>query len=57
MLIKVLVLGLALSSIWFWVFAILRKEISSSMLKWWLKIIVPQGMIITYATLLLGLLS
>jgi hypothetical protein len=56
MLLKILVCGIALSSLWFWAFTLVRKEVSKSMLKWWLKVIVLQGVVIAFALALIGLI-
>lgn len=56
MLLKVIICGVALSSLWLWIFALIRKELKPSMLKLWLKIVVPQGILIAYALVLIGVL-
>lgn len=56
MLLKTIVCGVALASIWLWAFSLVRKEYGMSMLRWWIKVIVPQGMVIAYALILIGLL-
>jgi hypothetical protein len=56
MLLKVIICGVALSSLWLWIFSLVKKELNSSMLKWWLKVIVPQGIVIIYALMLIGIL-
>ncbi len=55
-MLKVLVYGVALSSIWFWLFILSSKEFRIGMLKLWLKVIVPQGILIAFALTLMGIL-
>jgi hypothetical protein len=56
MLLKILVCGVALASLWFWIFTLIRKELTASMLKWWLRVIVPQGIMIIFALVLMGII-
>lgn len=56
MMLKIVVYGVAMASIWFWLYSLIRKEISMSMLKTWIKIIVPQGIVIALALILLGVI-
>jgi len=55
-MIKTLIIGVAMSSVWFWIFALLRG-FNTAIFKWWLKIIVPQGIIIAFALLFLGVIK
>ena len=52
-LLDVLVIGLALASVWFWLAVLIglifRAETVMERLKWWLVVIVPQGIIIALA--------
>lgn len=56
MILNILIYGLALASVWFWLYSLLKKELNQSMLKSWIKIIVPQGILIVFALMTLGVL-
>jgi hypothetical protein len=56
-MISVIVQGVALSSIWFWLYALIKKdERSMRTLFWWAKVIVPQGIVIAFALRQTGIL-
>ena len=56
-MIEIIVQGIALSAIWFWVYALIKKEERSiRTLFWWVKVIVPQGIIIALALHQIGIL-
>jgi hypothetical protein len=48
--------GAALAALWYWVYLIVRKDFSSKALKRWITVIVPQGILIAAALMLLGVL-
>lgn len=52
--IRVVITGVAISSIWFWLFTLFTKSCEQKIFKIWLKIIVPQGITIAWALFLAG---
>jgi len=48
--------GVALASLWYWLYLIVRKDFSSQTLKRWVAVIVPQGVVVAIALVLLGIL-
>ena len=56
-MINVIVQGVALASVWFWVYSLLKSdEKNMRVLAWWAKVIIPQGIIIALALNLIGVL-
>lgn len=56
-MIDIVVQGVALASIWFWVYSLFKcEERSIKTLVWWIKVIVPQGVVIALALNLIGAL-
>ena len=50
------VYGAALAALWYWFYLIVRRDFSSKALKQWITVIVPQGILIAVALMLLGVL-
>lgn len=56
-MIEIITQGVAISVIWFWIYALIKKdEKNIRTLFWWAKVIVPQGIIIAFALRQLGIL-
>jgi hypothetical protein len=55
-IIRVIITGIAISSVWFWLFTLYSKACDKQTFKIWAKIIVPQGVIISWAMFLKGIL-
>lgn len=56
MTLNTLIYGIALASVWFWIYSLLNRKLNQSMLKPWIKIIVPQGILVAFALEILGIL-
>jgi hypothetical protein len=56
-MIEIITQGVAIAAIWFWVYALIKKdERSMRTLFWWAKVIVPQGIVISFALRQIGIL-
>lgn len=51
-ILNILITGIALASVWYWIYSLIRG-VRKSDLQWWLKIIVPQGILISFAAQLI----
>ena len=56
-IIKIIIMGAALASVWFWIAVLFRTTSPSRAYSEWLRIFVPQGIIIAWAIKLLDLLK
>lgn len=52
----ILIVGLALASVWFWIYSLIKQRLTNNDLRMWLKIIVPQGILISYGLYQLGII-
>ena len=48
-ILNTIIVGLGLASAWFWIFVLVSKKFKREDLKWWLYVIVPQGILIAFA--------
>jgi hypothetical protein len=48
-ILQVVITGVALASLWFWICVALRVFDPRDRFWWWLRVIVPQGIIIAWA--------
>ena len=54
--IRIVVTGTAISSVWFWLFTLYAKSCEQKVFKLWLRIVVPQGILIAWAMFFAGIL-
>lgn len=54
-IIRVIVTGMAISSVWFWLFTLFTRSCDQKVFKLWLKIVIPQGILISWALFLAGI--
>ena len=53
-IIRVIVIGTAISVVFLWISIFLRVFDPRDKFKWWIKVIVPQGIVVAWALYLLG---